>query len=54
MKTKKVFWKKLVLNKKTVADLNNSDLAKIYGGVRTIHRTDCVTNCFACPSFKCA
>jgi natural product precursor len=51
MKIKK-FNKKLDLNKSTVADLNNSELRKVYGGaatypgcVPTVDVTKCATNC---------
>jgi len=55
MKSKKVFQKKLVLTKKTVADLNNTELEKIRGAGRiTVLITNCITNCLACPSMKCA
>jgi hypothetical protein len=55
MKSKKVFRKKLVLTKKTVADLNNTDLRKVHGGGRiTVVITRCITNCIMCPSMKCA
>lgn len=43
MKTKN-FSKRLVLNKKTVANLNNHDMKNIYGG-RETGATECVTNC---------
>ncbi|MCI0470841.1 MAG: class I lanthipeptide [Candidatus Aminicenantes bacterium] len=50
----KNFNKKLVLNKKTIIDLNNNEMNKLYGGVETqtptVCRTRCVTNCDTCPS----
>ena len=58
--------KKLKLSKKTIADLNNSELNKIYGGVTlvdtcdsechtclTICETKCATNCFSCGYTYC-
>lgn len=54
MKRKKISYKKLVLNKKTVAHLDNHDLRSIHGGGPiTLLRTNCVTNCLMCPSVKC-
>jgi hypothetical protein len=52
MKTKK-FSKKLVLNKKTVANLNGNEMNLIYGGApetyqKTVCFTDCETNCYMC------
>ncbi|HLP47074.1 MAG TPA: class I lanthipeptide [Candidatus Kapabacteria bacterium] len=53
MKTKR-FNKKLVLNKKTIADLSNFEMGKIQGGLITTSRlgtcfeticTRCETNC---------
>ena len=45
MKTKKLE-KKLVLNKKTIADLINSEMKKVYGGVSVdTCWTDCRTRC---------
>jgi natural product precursor len=47
MKVKK-FNKKLGLNKSTVANLNNSDMNAVYGGVTnepTVCVTKCATNC---------
>lgn len=52
MKTKK-FNKKLGLNKSTVANLNNSEISKVYGGAETLYPacvptvdiTRCVTDC---------
>lgn len=40
MKTKR-FAKKLTLNKKTVANLNNSQLGKIYGGLSGMATCTC-------------
>jgi hypothetical protein len=49
MKIKKNFNKRLVLKKKTVANLENKELKKVYGGLSyTECRTDCVTNCLLC------
>ena len=49
---------KLVLKKKTITNLDNTQLGKIQGGVftdwcPTVGRTDCVTNCVQCPTVKC-
>ena len=45
MKSKK-FSKKLSLNKKTIARLNNNVMDKVYGGYWTKpFDTECVTNC---------
>ncbi len=54
MKTKKIV-NSLVLNKKTVADLNNRELKHIYGGASvdtcfTDCRTRCATDC--CDTIK--
>jgi hypothetical protein len=54
MKSKKVFTKKLALNKSTIADLNITDLKRVLGGVSNTNcNTDCITNCIRCPSVKC-
>ncbi len=54
MKTKNVFKKKLTLNKDTIANLENTELSHVLGGaLRTVVRTDCVTNCVQCPSERC-
>jgi len=54
MKIKKDFNKRLVLKKKTIANLDNKELKRVYGGLSfTECRTDCVTNCLMCPSVKC-
>ncbi len=54
MKVKKDFNKKLVLKKKTIVNLENKELKKVYGGLsRTECFTNCVTNCLQCPSMKC-
>ena len=44
MKTKK-FSKKLSLNKKTIADLDNGKMKGVYGGVLQSVNTDCAS-CF--------
>jgi len=49
MKTK-IFNKKLSLNKKTVADLNNKEMQGVHGGAETVERTICITKCATdCP-----
>jgi len=54
MKTKKIFDKKLELKKNTVANLNEVELRKIYGGVSlTECRTECATACIACHTLHC-
>ena len=56
MKTKN-FSKKLSLNKKTVADLNNKEMQAIHGGETvelTICRTRCVTDCVMCTMTRCS
>ena len=52
--------KKLRLSKKTIADLNNSELNKVYGGVTetetrvwTVCRTKCASNCASCGYSYC-
>ena len=45
---KKVFQKKLVLNKKTIALLNSDKMRAILGGATKIGPT-CVTNFICCP-----
>jgi hypothetical protein len=50
MKTKK-FEKKLVLKKKTIANLNNGQLGQVKGGLLPT-RTDCLT-CVDCPTDTC-
>jgi hypothetical protein len=51
MKLKEKFAKKLVFQKSTVANLNEIELKKIYGGVSlTVCRTEGITNCKACGS----
>ncbi len=47
MKTKQ-FDKKLVLNKKTVAHLNNGEMNGVQGGIDTIYSTN--PSC-SCPQF---
>jgi natural product precursor len=50
----KNFNKKLVLNKKTIVDLDNTEMNNLRGGVETetptICRTRCVSNCDTCPT----
>jgi hypothetical protein len=50
----KILQKKLVLNKKTIAHLDNDDLGKVKGGIYTVTcRPGCVTGipsqCAPCP-----
>ncbi len=45
---KKVFQKKLVLNKKTIAALNSNEMRSMKGGV-TIDGHTCFTNYICCP-----
>jgi len=57
MKTKKIE-KKLVLNRKTITNLDETQLNSVHGGVYTdfcvtVGRTVCVTYCIQCPSVKC-
>jgi len=54
MKSQKILKKKLILTKKTIANLNHADLRNVHGGawVKTIDATACVTNCTACPSVR--
>lgn len=54
MKSQKISKKKLILSKKTIANLNHAELGKVRGGawVKTIDATACVTNCTACPSVR--
>jgi hypothetical protein len=54
MRYQKILKKKLVLTKKTIANLNHADLGKVHGGgwVKTIDATACVTNCTACPTMR--
>lgn len=33
--------KKLSLNKKTISNLNNTEMSEVYGGTRTTHHTTC-------------
>jgi natural product precursor len=49
MKTKS-FGKKLALNKKTVANLENKEMQRIYGGAteKTICFSACVSDCLFC------
>ena len=62
----KLIDKKLLLNKKTIADLNENALKEIYGGVTaietctsiqetclTICETKCASNCFSCEYTFC-
>lgn len=59
MKTKKII-KKLTLNKKTVVNLDGSNMSGVKGGAtwfncptgRTYCRTECVTACPLCPSMN--
>jgi hypothetical protein len=51
MKLKK-FEKKLTLNKKTVADLNQSEMNFIYGGSVTVEFKTCGDNCYFTQEFK--
>lgn len=55
MKIQKTLKKKLVLTKKTITNLNHTDLSNVHGGgwVKTIDATACVTNCTACPTMRC-
>jgi len=56
MKTK-TFSKKLSLNKKTVADLNNKDMQSVHGGAtaeKTVCITRCVTDCALCTMTRCS
>ena len=53
----KAFSKKLSLNKKTVANLNNKEMQGIYGGETvepTICKTRCVTDCVMCTMTRCS
>ena len=53
----KVFSKKLSLNKKTVANLNNKEMQDIYGGETvepTVCKTRCITDCVACTMTRCS
>ena len=43
MKTK-IFRKKMVLNKRTIANLNNHEMKDVYGGIDYTHRTNCECN----------
>jgi bacteriocin-like protein len=56
MKTK-TFSKKLSLNKKTVANLNDKEMQGIYGG-ETLELTVCITRCgvsdCACTFTRCS
>jgi len=55
MKTKK-FGKKLVINKKTVANLNNGDMSNAKGGATyTCEPCDTMLTChrFCCETFFC-
>jgi hypothetical protein len=57
MKTKK-FNKRLGLNKKTIANLDKSDMNMVYGGVwpdtkvLTICITNCMTDCACYPTVR--
>jgi hypothetical protein len=52
MKTKR-FYKKLVLNKKTIADLSGSIMGNVNGGIG--EKTAIVTNCALCqPTQTCS
>jgi hypothetical protein len=56
---KKNFVKKLVLNKKTVSNLDGSAMNGIYGhGPETYVKTDCwtecITNCDVCTRTRCS
>jgi natural product precursor len=55
MKTK-TFSKKLSLNKKTVADLNNREMQGVHGGAteKSVCITRCVTNCDLCTMTRCS
>jgi hypothetical protein len=48
MKTK-IFNKRLVLNKKTIADLSNTEMAEMYGGdtIQCATRSCTCVSCFA-------
>jgi hypothetical protein len=53
MKTKRGLFKKIGLNKKTIANLDNRDLHKVNGGWTgptevTVCMTNCVSNCPTC------
>jgi bacteriocin-like protein len=55
MKTK-TFNKKLSLNKKTVANLNDKEMQGIYGG-ETVEKTVCITRCVSdclCTMTRCS
>jgi len=55
MKAKKIN-KKLVLNKNTISNLDNHGMNMVYGGVETFVKTvcftECVTDCFQCPTMR--
>ncbi|NIM11004.1 MAG: rSAM-modified peptide [Candidatus Aminicenantes bacterium] len=46
MKTKPT--RKFTLNKETVANLNNRELAKVYGGTNCTDVSFCITDCKTC------
>jgi len=56
MKTKKLE-KKLVLNRKTITNLDNTQLSGVQGGFTTycvtVGRTECFTNCVVCDTRRC-
>jgi hypothetical protein len=57
MKTKK-FDKKLVLNKKTIANVSNKGMEAVQGGKLSRRTLECPGTCFevscnTCPAFTC-
>jgi len=54
MKSQRISKKKLILSKKTIANLSHAELGNVHGGawVKTIDATACVTNCTGCPSVR--
>lgn len=49
---KKSFNKKLTLNKKTIVDLENTEMGDAKGGVNSMD-TYCETRCPTCPFMSC-
>lgn len=52
----KTFWKKLVLNKKTIANLGNEDISDVRGGGSKILCTQgegCTKDCESFPVIQC-
>jgi len=49
----KTFSKKLLLNKKTVADLSKKDMGAVWGGSFNTCHTDCGQNTCGCTDGSC-